>query len=89
MKLYQLAPQILDWLQHTAMPWVQAKFGLSDSFWKFDKIKAAITEHMGQATDIVGIVLSKATAYPVAFGFYRFAVLLLPGPPGKVARKVP
>ena len=62
LKLYQLAPQVLDWLQHTAMPWVQAKLGLSDSFWKFDKIKAAITENMGQATDIVGIVLSQATA---------------------------
>ena len=66
LKLYQLAPLVLDWLQHTAMPWVQAKLGLSDSFWKFDKIKAAITEHMGQATDIVGIVLSQATASSLA-----------------------
>ena len=24
-RLYELAPQILDWLQHTAMPWAQAK----------------------------------------------------------------
>ncbi|RMU02547.1 Permease, partial [Pseudomonas syringae pv. coriandricola] len=52
-RLYELAPQILDWLQHSAMPWVQAKFGLADGFWKFDKIKAAISEHMGQAGDIV------------------------------------
>ncbi|ARQ73793.1 AI-2E family transporter [Pseudomonas fragi] len=77
LKLYQLAPQILDWLQHTAMPWVQAKFGLSDSFWKFDKIKAAITEHMGQATDIVGIVLSQATASSLALiGFLANLVLI-------------
>ena len=77
LKLYQLAPQILDWLQHTAMPWVQTKFGLSDSFWKFDKIKAAITEHMGQATDIVGIVLSQATASSLALiGFLANLVLI-------------
>lgn len=77
LKLYQLAPQVLDWLQHIAMPWVQAKFGLSDSFWKFDKIKAAITEHMGQATDIVGIVLSQATASSLALiGFLANLVLI-------------
>ena len=29
MHLYQLAPQGLDWLQLTALPWVQAQFGLA------------------------------------------------------------
>ena len=77
MKLYQLAPQVLDWLQHTAMPWAQSKFGLSDGFWKFDKIKAAITEHMGQASDIVGVVLSQATASSLALiGFLANLVLI-------------
>ena len=77
MKLYQLAPQVLDWLQHTAVPWAQSKFGLSDGFWKFDKIKAAITEHMGQASDIVGVVLSQATASSLALiGFLANLVLI-------------
>ena len=76
-KLYQLAPQVLDWLQHTAVPWAQSKFGLSDGFWKFDKIKAAITEHMGQASDIVGVVLSQATASSLALiGFLANLVLI-------------
>ena len=65
-RLYELAPQMLDWLQHTAMPWAQAKLGLADGFWKFDKVKAAISEHMGQTTDIVGVVLSQATASGLA-----------------------
>ena len=77
MKLYQLAPQVLDWLQHTAMPWAQSKFGLSDGFWKFDKIKAAITEHMGEASDVVGVVLSQATASSLALiGFLANLVLI-------------
>ncbi len=65
-RLYELAPQVLDWVQHTAMPWAQHKFGLADGFWKFDKVKAAISEHMGQTTDIVGVVLSQATASGLA-----------------------
>ena len=52
MRLYELAPQILDWLQHTAMPWAQAKFGLSDGFWRFDKLKTALSGHIGEAGDV-------------------------------------
>ena len=76
--LYELAPQMLDWLQHTAMPWVQAKLGLADGFWKFDKVKAAISEHMGQTTDIVGVVLSQATASSLALIGLLANLVLIP-----------
>lgn len=77
-RLYELAPQILDWLQHSALPWVQAKFGLADGFWKFDKIKAAISEHMGQAGDIVSVVLSQATASSLALIGWLTNLVLIP-----------
>lgn len=77
-RLYELAPQMLDWLQHTAMPWAQSKLGLANGFWKFDKVKAAITEHMGQATDIVGIVLSQATASGLALIGWLANLVLIP-----------
>jgi predicted PurR-regulated permease PerM len=77
-RLYELAPQMLDWLQHTALPWVQTKFGLADGFWKFDKVKAAISEHMGQTGDIVGIVLSKATASSLALIGWITNLVLIP-----------
>lgn len=77
-RLYELAPQMLDWLQRTAMPWAQAKLGLSDGFWKFDKVKAAISEHMGQTTDIVGVVLSQATASSLALIGWLANLVLIP-----------
>ncbi|WP_419735352.1 AI-2E family transporter [Pseudomonas sp. COR18] len=77
-RLYELAPQVLDWLQHTAMPWAQQKFGLADGFWKFDKVKAAISEHMGQTTDIVGVVLSQATASGLALMGWLANLVLIP-----------
>jgi predicted PurR-regulated permease PerM len=76
--LYELAPQMLDWLQHTALPWAQSKFGLSDNFWKFDKLKAAISDHMGQTTDIVGVVLSQATASGLALIGWLANLVLIP-----------
>ncbi|WP_047305625.1 AI-2E family transporter [Pseudomonas fluorescens] len=78
LRLYELAPQMLDWVQHTAMPWVQARLGLADGFWKFDKVKAAISEHMGQTTDIVGVVLSQATASGLALIGWLANLVLIP-----------
>jgi len=77
-RLYELAPQMLDWLQHTALPWAQAKFGLSEGFWKFDKLKAAISEHMEQTTDMVGLVLSHATASGLALIGWLANLVLIP-----------
>lgn len=77
-RLYELAPQMLDWVQHTAMPWVQSRLGLADGFWKFDKVKAAISEHMGQTTDIVGVVLSQATASGLALIGWLANLVLIP-----------
>jgi predicted PurR-regulated permease PerM len=78
LRLYELAPQMLDWLQHSAVPWVQSRLGLADGFWKFDKVKAAISEHMGQTTDIVGVVLSHATASSLALIGWLANLVLIP-----------
>ncbi|MBA6134925.1 MULTISPECIES: AI-2E family transporter [Pseudomonas] len=77
-RLYELAPQMLDWLQHVALPWVQQRLGLADGFWKFDKIKSAISEHMGQTTDIVGVVLSQATASSLALIAWLANMVMIP-----------
>jgi len=78
LRLYELAPQMLDWLQHVALPWAQARLGLADGFWKFDKVKAAIGAHMGQTTDIVGVVLSQVTASGLALVAWLANLVLIP-----------
>ncbi|PSS49449.1 AI-2E family transporter [Pseudomonas sp. BBP2017] len=77
-RLYELAPQMLDWLQHDALSLVQTRLGLADGFWKFDKIKAAISSHMGQTTDIVGVILSQATASGLALLGWLANLVLIP-----------
>ncbi|HWV08406.1 MAG TPA: AI-2E family transporter, partial [Pseudomonas sp.] len=47
-RLYELAPQMIDWVQHQVLPWVQLKLGLSEGFWRFDQLKAAFSEHLGK-----------------------------------------
>ncbi|MBD1598994.1 AI-2E family transporter [Pseudomonas typographi] len=77
-RLYELAPQMLDWLQQGALPWLQTKLGLAEGFWKFDRIKAAISAHMGQTSDIVGLVLQRATASGLALVGWLANLVLVP-----------
>lgn len=78
MRLYQLAPLTLDWLQLQALPWVQAQFGLEEHFWRLDQLKAAFTEHLGSTTDILGMILSRATASSLALLAWIGNLLLIP-----------
>ncbi|UVE16615.1 AI-2E family transporter [Pseudomonas sp. LS44] len=77
-RLYELAPQMLDWLQHTALPWMQARLGLAENFWRFDQLKDTLSEHLGKTTDVVGLVLAQATASGLALMGWLANLLLIP-----------
>ncbi|MCU1716753.1 AI-2E family transporter [Pseudomonas sp. 5P_3.1_Bac2] len=77
-RLYELAPQMIDWAQHQALPWVQSKLGLKDGFWRFDQVKTALSGQLDKTTDIVGILLSTATASSLALAAWLANVLLIP-----------
>jgi len=78
MHLYQLMPLALDWLQLEALPWVQMQFGLEEDFWRFDRVKQAITDNLGSTTDVVGLILSQATASSLALLAWLGNLLLVP-----------
>ncbi len=77
-RLYQLAPLALDWLQHQALPWVQVQLGLEPGFWRFDQLKASLSGQLGNTTDIVGGLLSRATASGLALLAWVGNLLLIP-----------
>nr|WP_298170805.1 AI-2E family transporter [uncultured Pseudomonas sp.] len=77
-RLYELAPQMLDWAQHDALPWVQLKLGLADGFWRFDQLKASLSEHLGKTTDILSMLLSHATKSSLALLAWLANLLLVP-----------
>ncbi|MEH6483132.1 MULTISPECIES: AI-2E family transporter [Pseudomonas] len=78
MRLYELLPQIIDWVQHSALPWLQLKLGLSDDFWQFDKLKQALSGNLGKTTDFVGLIVSKVTASSVAVVAWLANLFLIP-----------
>lgn len=76
--LYEMIPQVLDWLQTQALPWIQLQFGLNDGFWHFDQLKSAFSGQMGKTTDIVSSLLSTATASGLALLAWVANLLLIP-----------
>jgi predicted PurR-regulated permease PerM len=78
MRLYEMAPEMLDWLQNKALPWVQFKLGLDEGFWRFDKLKEAFSGQVDKTTDILGMLLSKATASGLALLAWLANLVLIP-----------
>jgi len=77
-RLYELLPQMLDWAQNQALPWIQVKLGLNEGFWRFDQLKQSLSGHLSQTTDIAGLVLSQVTASSLALMAWVANLLLIP-----------
>lgn len=77
-RLYELAPQALDWLQQHALPWLQARFGLGADFWQLDSLKALLSEHLGQTTDLARLLLARVTSSGLALLVWIGNLLLIP-----------
>lgn len=75
--LYQLTPQVLDWLQQTALPWVQSKLGLKE-FWDFDQIREAVSSHLESTTDLLTVILTHLTRSGLAVLAWFGNILLIP-----------
>ena len=76
-RLYQLAPEMLDWLQGTALPWTQSHLGLQDVL-QLDQLKQVFTENIGKTTDVLKLVLAQATSSSMAFLAWLGNLLLIP-----------
>lgn len=78
MRLYQLAPLGLDWLQQSALPWMQAQLGLEEDFWSLGQLRATLTENLGSTRDLVAVILSQATASSLALLTWLANLFLVP-----------
>lgn len=77
-RLYELAPLMVDWLQGSALPWLQQQLGLSGELWRLDRVKVLVGEHLGQATDLAGLLLAQVTSSGLALMAWLGNMLLIP-----------
>ena len=77
-RLYELTPQLIDWLQGSALPWIQMQLGITTDASSLDQIKKLFSENIGKTTDFAQILLSKVTASSMAFLGWLANMLLIP-----------
>jgi predicted PurR-regulated permease PerM len=77
-RLYQLAPEMLDWLQGTALPWSQSHLGLQNDLLQVDQLKQVFTDNIGKTTDVLKAVLAQATSSGLALLAWLGNLLLIP-----------
>ena len=77
-RLYQLAPEMIDWLQSTALPWSQSHLGLQDDLLQVDQLKQVFTDNIGKTTDVLKAVLAQATSSGLALLAWLGNLLLIP-----------
>ncbi len=76
--LYELTPQLIDWLQTSAVPWLQRQLRVSAGVSSLENIKQMFSENLDQTTGIMQLLLSKVTASSLAFLSWFANMLLIP-----------
>lgn len=76
--LYELTPQLIDWLQFSALPWIQQQLGVDADASSLNTIKQLFTDNLGKTTDIAQLLVSKVTASSMAFLGWLANMLLIP-----------
>ena len=71
-------PAYLDWLQHRALPWVQAQLGMSDLVLDIESVKQAVIDHWRQLGGISAQVVAAITRSWVAMLAWLANLVLIP-----------
>lgn len=77
-RLYELTPQLIDWVQSSALPWMQVQLGVSADAGSLNKIKELFSENLDKTTDIAQLLLTHVTASSMAFLGWLVNMVLIP-----------
>lgn len=76
--LQRQIPALLDWLQNTALPWLQARLGVDASALDLEQVRSAITEHWRSTGNIAADLLARATRSGLALAGLVATLALIP-----------
>ncbi|KAB7627291.1 AI-2E family transporter [Alkalilimnicola sp. S0819] len=71
-------PLILDWLQSTALPWLQARLSLDPELFQFERLRGIVLENPGQTSDVLGLITSRLTSSGLALAAWLANLALIP-----------
>lgn len=76
--LIQNLPQMINWVEGTALPWLQLALGIDVAHPDLGQVKQMIAANWRQSSDLVGQMLSGATRSGLVFAGWVANLLLIP-----------
>ena len=76
--LIQNVPRYVDWAEHTAWPWLQAKLHLDPRTFDSDRLIATLKEHIGSVGGIAGQVLGRVSRSGLGVVLWLTNLVLIP-----------
>ena len=77
-RLFEVTPELIGWLQTSALPWLQSRLGIQVNLSSLDEIKQMFGENLDKTTDLVQLLLSHVTASSLTFLGWLANMLLIP-----------
>ena len=76
--LYGLLPQLLQWLQDSAAPWLQARLGLNAALLDFQHLRQLLLSQLAAHGDVAGMLLGQLASSGLALFGWLANLLLIP-----------
>ncbi|PWG64966.1 AI-2E family transporter [Spiribacter halobius] len=76
--LQRQIPALIDWLQQTALPWLQSRLGVDPGVLDLERIRSAITEHWRSTGNIAADLVARATRSGLALAGLLATLALIP-----------
>ncbi len=77
-QLIEMTPQIIEWLQTHALPWISRKLGMRPSQLNLGSLQQTLRENMFQAGGILAQVISQISSSSLAIATFIANILLIP-----------
>lgn len=71
-------PAMIDWVNHSALPWVETRTGVSTDDFRLDSVRETIRENLGQTGGIVGMIIAQATRSTMALMTWLVNLFMIP-----------
>ncbi len=71
-------PRYGDWVQHVALPWIQAKLHLDPHVFDTQRLVDVVREHLGSIGSIAGVVLGKVSRSSIGVVLWLSNLVLIP-----------
>jgi len=76
--LQRQLPSVIDWLQNTALPWLESRLGVDAGALDLERVRSAVAEHWQSTGNVAADLLARATRSGLALAGLLATLALIP-----------